>query len=88
MWLTARQMAIADAVLQYLVQSVGCKTLFITHYPSIAKELEDKYPSKLQNLHMSYNVQDRVDGVKDVTFFYKLTRGLSQRIFSFLPCAW
>ncbi|KAF4608344.1 Mismatch repair protein msh3 [Pleurotus pulmonarius] len=74
-------MAIASGVLQHLVDVTDCKTLFITHYPSIAKELEDKYPSKLQNLHMSYNVQDRVDGVKDVTFFYKLTRGLSQHSF-------
>lgn len=78
-------MAIASGVLQHLVDVTDCKTLFITHYPSIAKELEHKYPSKLQNLHMGYHLQDRVDGIKDVTFCYKLTRGLSQRMPSFQP---
>lgn len=78
-------MAIASGVLQHLVDVTDCKTLFITHYPSIAKELEDKYPSKLQNLHMAYDAEDRVDGIKDVTFFYSLTPGLSQRMFLFQP---
>ncbi|KAJ8700304.1 Mismatch repair protein msh3 [Pleurotus ostreatus] len=74
-------MAIASGVLQHLVDVTDCKTLFITHYPSIARELEDKYPSKLQNLHMRYDAEDRVDGIKDVTFFYSLTPGLSQHSF-------
>ncbi|KAG9099780.1 Mismatch repair protein msh3 [Ceratobasidium sp. 370] len=38
-------MAIAHAVMQHLVENVKCKTLFITHYPLIALDLEQRVRS-------------------------------------------
>ena len=43
----SKQMAIAQAVLQHLVQVKKCKTLFITHYPLVATELERRFPGDL-----------------------------------------
>ncbi|PBK96664.1 hypothetical protein ARMGADRAFT_988633 [Armillaria gallica] len=74
-------MAIADAVLQHLVQSVGCKTLFITHYPSIALGLEKKFPKQIHNLHMGYEAETRITGFRDITFLYRLTNGIAPESF-------
>ncbi|KAK0199209.1 muts domain V-domain-containing protein [Desarmillaria ectypa] len=74
-------MAIADAVLQHLVQLVGCKTLFITHYPSIALGLEKKFPKQIHNLHMGYEAETRITGFRDITFLYRLTNGIAPESF-------
>ncbi|KAF9069829.1 DNA mismatch repair protein MSH3 [Rhodocollybia butyracea] len=74
-------MAIAHAVLQHLVQSTRCKTLFITHYPLVAGEIEKQYPDRIQNLHMGYTAEDRIDGTRDITFLYRLTKGLASDSF-------
>lgn len=78
---TADGMAIADAVLHHLVERVKCKTLFITHYPLVATELERKFPEEVQNLHMSYTTEIRVNGTRDVTFLYQLTPGVALESF-------
>ncbi|KAG1782777.1 muts domain V-domain-containing protein [Suillus placidus] len=78
---TADGMAIADAVLHHLVERVKCKTLFITHYPLVATELERKFPAEVQNLHMSYTTEIRVNGTRDVTFLYQLTPGIALESF-------
>lgn len=70
------QMAIADAVLHHLVERVKCKTLFITHYPLVATESERKFP-EVQNLHMGYTTDIRINGTRDVTFLYQLTPGVA-----------
>jgi DNA mismatch repair protein MSH3 len=74
-------MAIANAVVRHLVQSVICKVLFVTHYPIIATELERRFPGKVQNLHMGYTEETRIDGSRDITFLYKLTRGVTTESF-------
>ncbi|KAE9400754.1 hypothetical protein BT96DRAFT_956745 [Gymnopus androsaceus JB14] len=74
-------MAIANAVLQHLVQSTKCKTLFITHYPLVAAEMEKRYPSEIQNLYMGYTAECRVDGTRDITFLYRLTKGIASDSF-------
>jgi DNA mismatch repair protein MSH3 len=72
------QMAIADAVLRHLMEQKHCKTLFITHYPMVASELEKTYPDELQNLHMKYEATDtRLDGSRAITFLFQLTSGLA-----------
>lgn len=73
--------AIANAVLHHLVESVGCKTLFITHYPIVAIDLEKRFPHQIQNLHMGYETDDRLDGTRDITFLYRLTPGLASESF-------
>jgi DNA mismatch repair protein MSH3 len=70
-------MAIADAVLRHLVQQKRCKTLFITHYPMVAADLEKTYPDDLENLHMQYRTDTRIDGSREITFLYQLTSGLA-----------
>ena len=70
-------MAIAHAVLQFLSETRHCKTLFITHYPSIALDLEKRFPKDVQNLHMSYAVDTRITGSREITFLYRLTECLA-----------
>ncbi len=79
-------MAIAGAVLQHLVQQTRCKTLFITHYPDVAEDLERKFPMEVQNMHMAYTEDLRIDGTRDVTFLYKLTSGITTNSFG-VECA-
>ncbi|KAH7889258.1 muts domain V-domain-containing protein [Phlebopus sp. FC_14] len=83
---TADGMAIADAVLQHLVENIKCKTLFITHYPLVAIDLERMFPDDVQNLHMGYTTDTRIDGRRDVTFLYRLTRGFAEESFG-VECA-
>ena len=72
------QMAIADAVLRHLMEQKHCKTLFITHYPMVASELEKTYPDELQNLHMKYEATEtRLDGSRAITFLFQLTSGFA-----------
>jgi|SRR5882762_8442832 len=74
-------MAIAQAVLQHLVQTTRCKTLFITHYPLVATELERRFPNEVQNLHMGFTEDTRINGVREITFLYQLTAGLATESF-------
>ncbi|KAJ7109234.1 muts domain V-domain-containing protein [Mycena epipterygia] len=80
-------MAIAYAVLNELVASTKCKTLFITHYPLVASELEAKFPGRVQNIHVGYHTDKRgLDGRRDVTFLYRLTNGIASESFG-VECA-
>jgi DNA mismatch repair protein MSH3 len=79
-------MAVASAVLQHLLQVTKCKTLFITHYPLVATDLERRFPADLQNLHMGYTEDLRIDGTREITFLYRLTRGIAKESFG-VECA-
>ncbi|KAJ6547415.1 muts domain V-domain-containing protein [Mycena capillaripes] len=80
-------MAIAYAVLNQLVALTQCKTLFITHYPLVAMELETKFPGRVQNIHVGYSTETRgIDGRRDVTFLYRLTNGIAPESFG-VECA-
>jgi DNA mismatch repair protein MSH3 len=74
-------MAIANAVLQHLVENVKCKTLFITHYPLVATEAARRFPSDVENLHMGFAEDRRLDGTREITFLYKLAPGLASGSF-------
>ncbi|KAG5354224.1 hypothetical protein C0989_003737 [Termitomyces sp. Mn162] len=74
-------MAIADAVLQQLVENTKSKTLFITHYPLVASNLESQYPLDAENLHMGFEEETRVNGVREITFLYRLTPGMASGSF-------
>lgn len=74
-------MAIANAVLQHLVQDVKCKTLFVTHYPLVATELEKRFPHQVRNLHMGYTEDVRIDGSRDIAFMFRLMRGVATESF-------
>ncbi|KAI0948577.1 hypothetical protein AcV7_009281 [Taiwanofungus camphoratus] len=79
-------MAIAGAVLEHLVRIIKCNTLFITHYPQVAVELERRFPSDVENLHMGFTEDTRIDGTREVTFLYRLTSGITTESFG-VECA-
>jgi DNA mismatch repair protein MSH3 len=70
-------MAIAHAVLRSMVDSLYCKTLFITHYPLVATDLEREFRNEVHNVHMGYEERTRIDGSQEITFLYRLTNGLA-----------
>lgn len=79
-------MAIASATLQHLVQHTQCKTLFITHYPQLAVDIERKFPDDIENVHMGFTEETRIDGSREVTFLYQLTPGVTEESFG-VECA-
>ncbi|KAJ3512522.1 hypothetical protein NLJ89_g3471 [Agrocybe chaxingu] len=74
-------MAIADATLQHLVDKIKCKTLFITHYPLVATKLAKRFLYDVENLHMGYDSEIRIDGTRNITFLYRLGPGLATESF-------
>ncbi|OCH90300.1 hypothetical protein OBBRIDRAFT_826026 [Obba rivulosa] len=79
-------MAVASAVLEHLVEIKKCKTLFITHYPHVAMDLERRFPLDVKNMHMGYTEDTRIDGTREVTFLYRLTPGITTESFG-VECA-
>lgn len=74
-------MAIAHATLRQLMQHNKCKTLFVTHYASVAQDLQRRWPQQVENLHMGYNEDLLQDGLRGVVFHYKLTPGITTESF-------
>ncbi|RYD02441.1 hypothetical protein N752_24230 [Desulforamulus aquiferis] len=72
-------MAIAQAVIEYLHNSVGCKTLFSTHYHELA-ELEDILPG-LKNYATA--VKEQGD---NITFLRKVIRSQASKSYG-IHCA-
>ncbi|KAK4273269.1 hypothetical protein QN277_021706 [Acacia crassicarpa] len=70
---TSDGQAIAESVLEYLVQKVQCRGMFSTHYHLLAVDYH-KDP-KVSLCHMACQVGDGVGGVDEVTFLYRLTPG-------------
>ena len=79
-------MAIASAVLTHLITNIRCSTLFITHYPQVATDLERMFPADVGNMHMGFTEETRIDGTREVTFLYRLERGLVTESFG-VECA-
>ncbi|KAL1916809.1 uncharacterized protein VTP21DRAFT_5513 [Calcarisporiella thermophila] len=69
--------AIAHAVLKYFVERVRAITLFVTHYPSLAKIAQSF--TGVQNAHMGFMETENEDGSMGVVFLYKLTQGVAMR---------
>lgn len=74
-------MAIAHATMQHLLFEKRCKTLFITHYPLVATSLERKFAKDVENLHMEFQADTRIDGTREITFLYRLTSGITSESF-------
>ena len=45
--------AIAQAVLRHFVETTGCLTLFVTHYPQI-QEIANEHPKQVGTYHMGF----------------------------------
>ena len=61
-------MSLARAILEYVTNSIGCKTLFSTHYHELV-DLENKY-KKIKNVHV-----DAVEENGTITFLHKVLPG-------------
>ncbi|KAH9860705.1 Mismatch repair protein msh3 [Plenodomus biglobosus] len=68
--------AIAEAVLDYVIRDLKSLTLFITHYQHLAK-LQSRFPAgELKNVHMRFEERD---GGREVVFLYEAAEGTSLR---------
>ncbi|KAH7401823.1 DNA mismatch repair protein MSH3 [Phaeosphaeria sp. MPI-PUGE-AT-0046c] len=67
--------AIAEAVLDYVICDIGALTLFITHYQHLAR-LQERFNGELKNVHMSFEERE---GGKEVVFLYEVAEGTSHR---------
>lgn len=63
--------AIAFAVTKHLVELVGCRTLFATHYHNLTEDFEDDPDVALG--HMACLVEEKDNGEAAVTFLYRYT---------------
>ncbi|KAF2263638.1 DNA mismatch repair protein-like protein msh3 [Lojkania enalia] len=67
--------AIAEAVLDYVIRELRSLTLFITHYQHLAR-LKERFGGELKNVHMRFEERD---GGKEVVFLYEAAEGTSLR---------
>ncbi len=61
-------MALAQGIIEYIVNHVHAKTLFSTHYHEITKMVD--HIKQVKNIHVSVLEND-----KDITFLYKVEQG-------------
>ncbi|KLT38917.1 hypothetical protein CC85DRAFT_289044 [Cutaneotrichosporon oleaginosum] len=72
--------AIAYATLAHLA-GTGANTLFVTHYPMVAEQLAQEFPTAVSNWHMAFSQRTASDGFDEITFLYRLERGLADASF-------
>lgn len=68
--------AIAYAVLDYVINDLKSLCLFVTHYPLLA-QFGDKYPEYVTNTHMRF--EEAEDGSEKITFLYRVGEGVAYR---------
>jgi len=67
--------AIAQAVLQYMIEDCKSLTLFITHYQSLAKMADRWRNNELRNVHMKFKENES----NEITFLYTIGNGTAHR---------
>ncbi|KAK8216753.1 Mismatch repair protein msh3 [Zalaria obscura] len=70
--------AIAQAVLDYVIRETRCLTLFITHYQALAR-MEAEWKGELSNVHMRFTEQGEGNGDSKITFLYEVGEGVAHR---------
>ena len=65
-------MALAQAILEYMLHSVGCNTIFSTHYHELT-QLEDMHEG-IKNIHVEVHEED-----DHVTFLYRVIDGKANK---------
>ncbi|KAF4765676.1 hypothetical protein N7455_004560 [Penicillium solitum] len=73
--------AIAQAVLDYMVRSIQSLTLFITHYQHLSRMVHSFPDQALRNVHMRFTETGNKDkeGEGEITFLYEVTEGVAHR---------
>ncbi|KZF26791.1 DNA mismatch repair protein-like protein msh3 [Xylona heveae TC161] len=69
--------AIAQAVLDYIVRETKSLTLFITHYQSLSTLTRGFPDGELKNVHMKFT--ERGEDGRDITFLYEIGEGVAHR---------
>lgn len=78
--------AIAHAVLETFIRDICALTLFVTHYPLLAR-LADKYGGGIVgNYHMGFleEPNDKVPGESKVVFLYNLVKGVAHNSYGYV----
>jgi DNA mismatch repair protein MSH3 len=70
--------AIAQAVLDYMVRSIRSLTLFITHYQHLSAMARSFPNNELRNVHMRFT-ESRNHGDEEITFLYEVGEGVAHR---------
>ncbi|KAL2787759.1 muts domain V-domain-containing protein [Aspergillus keveii] len=70
--------AIAQAVLDYMVRSLRSLTLFITHYQHLSSMVNSFPDGELRNVHMRFSESMR-GADEDITFLYEVGEGVAHR---------
>ncbi|KAL4779336.1 DNA mismatch repair protein msh3 [Aspergillus varians] len=70
--------AIAQAVLDYMVRSIRSLTLFITHYQHLAAMVHSFRDDELRNVHMRFS-ESGTGTNEDITFLYEIGEGVAHR---------
>ncbi|KAI5198762.1 hypothetical protein E4T39_06636 [Aureobasidium subglaciale] len=71
--------AIAQAVLDYVVREIKALTLFITHYQALSRMAERYEARELRNVHMRFTEEVAGDDHTDITFLYEVGEGVAHR---------
>ena len=75
--------AIAQAVLDYMVRSIRSLTLFITHYQHLSNMVHSFRNHELRNVHMRFTETgtgaDDEEGDEEITFLYEVGEGVAHR---------
>ncbi|OOF93731.1 hypothetical protein ASPCADRAFT_7308 [Aspergillus carbonarius ITEM 5010] len=70
--------AIAQAVLDYMVRSIGSLTLFITHYQHLSSIVHSFADHALRNVHMRFT-ESGAGADEEITFLYEVGEGVAHR---------
>ena len=76
--------AIAQAVLDYIVRETKCLTLFITHYQGLSASARAFGGGELQNVHMRFTEESHDN--QNVTFLYEVAKGVAHRSYGYGLC--
>jgi DNA mismatch repair protein MSH3 len=71
--------AIAQAVLDYVIRDLQCLTLFITHYQALADVAKGFKNGELKNVHMKFTEHEKPDGEEEITFLFQIGEGTAHR---------
>ncbi|RKP32412.1 DNA mismatch repair protein [Metschnikowia bicuspidata] len=73
---------LAWSISEHLISVKQSITLFATHFHELTK-LSEKYPGKVQNLHVAAHIEKNNEGDKenDITLMYKVKPGISDKSF-------
>lgn len=73
---------LAWLILEHLITAKSCTTLFATHFHELT-QLSEKYPRKVDNLHVIAHIERDNGGQKDddITLMYRVEPGISDKSF-------